>query len=425
MKLELTDINYNAIVVEVNNLVSVGLDTLVAFPVFGMQALVPKTTKTGDKVILFPAEVQLSDEYCKNNNLYRKSEMNKDNTKKGYIEDNGRVKAIKLGGQYSTALAMPISSLSFVDVDCEDLPVGEKFNLINGVEICKKYEIKSHTPNERGNKQRGVNKKFERVEARMFPEHIDTEHYLRNSDKIKDNEIVYVTQKLHGSSGRFGHILVKRQLSWVEKILKKLGVNIPETEYGFVAGSRRTIKEVGNENQNHFYSSDIWNNALEKYKTQIPKDFIIYGELVGYTPEGGMIQKGYTYGQEDKNAELYVYRVCSVNPDGYIFDLSFPQMKEWCKSNGFKTVPELLRGEHSVFKMALEMFQEVNFAKEYRKNPYFLDEPIDNGDKLPEEGVCVRVDGLKPYILKMKNQSFLCQESSNLNSGEADLESSN
>ena len=47
MKLELTDINYNAIVVEVNNLVSVGLDTLVAFPVFGMQALVPKTTKTG------------------------------------------------------------------------------------------------------------------------------------------------------------------------------------------------------------------------------------------------------------------------------------------------------------------------------------------------------------------------------------------
>ena len=223
MKLELMDINYNAIVVEVNNLVDVGLDTLVAFPVFGMQALVPKTTKTGDKVILFPAEVQLSDEYCKNNNLYRKPEMNKDNTKKGYIEDNGRVKAIKLGGQYSTALAMPISSLSFVDVDCEDLPVGEKFNLINGVEICKKYEIKSYTPNERGNKQRGVNKKFERVEARMFPEHIDTEHYLRNSDKIKDNEIVYVTQKLHGSSGRFGHILVKRQLSWVEKILKKLG----------------------------------------------------------------------------------------------------------------------------------------------------------------------------------------------------------
>ena len=100
-------------------------------------------------------------------------------------------------------------------------------------------------------------------------------------------------------------------------------------------------------------------------------------------------------------------------------------MKEWCKSNGFKTVPELLRGEHSVFKMALDMFQEVNFAKEYRKNPYYLDEPLDNGDEFPEEGVCVRVDGLKPYILKMKNQSFLCQESSNLNSGEIDLESSN
>ena len=53
MKLEVTNENYNAVVVEVKNLVSVGLNTLVAFPVFGYQALVPNKTKPGDILVLF------------------------------------------------------------------------------------------------------------------------------------------------------------------------------------------------------------------------------------------------------------------------------------------------------------------------------------------------------------------------------------
>ena len=66
MKLEITNENYSATVVNVNNLVDIGLNTLLAFPIFGLQALVPKTTKIGDKLLLFPAEVKLSREYCKN-----------------------------------------------------------------------------------------------------------------------------------------------------------------------------------------------------------------------------------------------------------------------------------------------------------------------------------------------------------------------
>ena len=188
-----------------------------------MQALVPKTTKIGDKLLLFPAEVELSREYCKNNNLFRKPELNSDINSKGYIEENRRIKAIKLGGQYSTALAMPISSLKYLNID--DLKEGDRFNSINGVEICKKYEIITKQTRERGNNIRGLNKKFKRVETKLFPEHLDTENYLRNQDKIRDNEYIYVSQKLHGSSGRFGHILINRELSWFEKILKKFNVS--------------------------------------------------------------------------------------------------------------------------------------------------------------------------------------------------------
>ena len=430
MKLEITNENYSATVVSVNNLVDIGLNTLLAFPIFGLQALVPKTTKIGDKLLLFPAEVKLSREYCKNNNLFRKPELNSDINSKGYIEENRRIKAIKLGGQYSTALAMPISSLKYLNID--DLKEGDRFNSINGVEICKKYEIITKQTRERGNNIRGLNKKFKRVETKLFPEHLDTENYLRNQDKIRDNEYIYVSQKLHGSSGRFGHILINRELSWFEKILKKFNVNIPTTEYGYVAGSRRTVKDVLNENQNHYYSSDIWNNMLDRYKTQIPKNYIIYGEIVGYTPENSMIQKGYTYGQESKTSELYVYRVVFMNEDGIGVDLSFPQMKEWCNKNGFKHVAELWRGEHILFKNSLDVFTEVNFSDEVRKfikegntGHYWIDDPIDNGVEYPEEGVCIRVDGITPYILKMKNQSFLLQETKQLDSGEPDIETEN
>lgn len=430
MKLEITNENYSATVVVVNNLIDEGLNTLMVFPIFGLQALVPKNTKIGDKVLLFPSEVQLSDNYCKYNNLYRKSELNNDVEKKGYIEDNRRVKAIKLGGQYSTALVMPITSLNYLNIN--DLKEGDKFNNIDGNEICRKYEIIIKDKKERGNNIRGINKKFKRVDSKFFPEHLDTENYLRNQDKIKDNEYIYVSQKLHGSSGRFGNILINKELSWFEKILKKFGVNIPVKEYGYVAGSRRTVKDVLNKNQNHYYSSDIWNNMLDRYKTQIPKNIIIYGEIVGYTPENRMIQKGYIYGQDYKTSELYVYRVVFMNEDGIGIDLSFPQMKEWCDKNGFKHVPELWRGEHILFKNSLNIFTEVNFADEVRKfikkgnkGHYWIDNPLDNGNKYPEEGVCIRVDGITPYILKMKNQSFLLQETKQLDSGEIDLESEN
>jgi hypothetical protein len=62
----------------------------------GLQALVSKDYKEGDLYVIFPAEVQLSHEFCSNNNLYRHSELNANPEAKGYIEDNRRVKAVKL-----------------------------------------------------------------------------------------------------------------------------------------------------------------------------------------------------------------------------------------------------------------------------------------------------------------------------------------
>jgi hypothetical protein len=84
--------NYAATVVALQSIIELeGCDNVVGTPIFGFQAIVGKDSKPGDLGIVFPAESQLSVEYCKENNLFRHADLNKDESQKGYIEDNRRV----------------------------------------------------------------------------------------------------------------------------------------------------------------------------------------------------------------------------------------------------------------------------------------------------------------------------------------------
>jgi hypothetical protein len=84
-------------------------DNVVGTPIFGFQAIVGKDSKPGDLGIVFPAESQLSEEYCRVNNLFRHGDLNDDESAKGYLEDNRRVKAMKFRGHRSDCLFMPLS----------------------------------------------------------------------------------------------------------------------------------------------------------------------------------------------------------------------------------------------------------------------------------------------------------------------------
>jgi len=217
MKLEITNPNYCATVVKVHNLLPLeNCDNVVGFPIFGSQAIVGKDTKIGDIGILFSTETQLSKKFCSTNNLYRKNDLNSDQSKKGYLEENRRVKAIKFRGHQSNTLFMPLSSLSYLNVKLSE---GDSFNNIDGEEVCTKYTIKTYV-REPKNKVRGKNQVFERVEAKLFPQHFDVEQYFRNVGRYKPDDFIVLTQKLHGTSGRFGNILVKRKFSFQVNILK-------------------------------------------------------------------------------------------------------------------------------------------------------------------------------------------------------------
>lgn len=99
--------NYAAQCIEVTNLIQYSeLDNLVGIPFAGYVALVSKGQYVpGDKVVIFPAECQLSEDLCKDHNLYAHKELNSNQEVKGYLGKNRRVKALKLRGIYKIGRA--------------------------------------------------------------------------------------------------------------------------------------------------------------------------------------------------------------------------------------------------------------------------------------------------------------------------------
>lgn len=413
--------NYAATVVRISKLVELkaddngrkDCDNLLGAPILGYQAIVSKNTVEGTIGVLFTAETQLSEEFTKNNNLFRHSELNKDSGQSGYLEDNRRVKAVKFRGHTSNALFMPLESLEFTGFDISSLSEGDTFDALNGNEICKKYTRKVKTSRVEKNK----NKVFKRVDEKFLPEHYDSDNYFRNASSIRPSRNIVVTQKLHGTSIRIGNTLVLRKLGIKDRLAKKLGINVVEKEFDHVYGSRKVIKDSNNPNQDHFYGEDIWTIEGKKLDDIVPENFILYAELIGWTPSGSPIQKNYTYRIEQGTCELYVYRVAIVTNQGLLVDLSWDQVKEFCRDRDIKHVPELWTGRHQYFKA--EDWMDKKYHEEGFKNAVPLDEqsPCD-------EGVCVRVDGIAPYILKAKSPMFYEHETKMLDEEAEDLEES-
>lgn len=422
MKLEHPkNVNYAATIVSVNTIVDLpGLDNLVGVPVLGCTALTTRGVKHGGLRVAFTAETQLSEEYAAWNNLNRDAELNKDPNERGYLDKNRRIRAIKMRGHVSSALLMPLSSLSFTGIDTKTLTVGDTFDTLNGYAICNKYEI----PVKRGSTpaRTKVEKAFKRVTTKVFPEHLDTDQYGRSKHLLNRENDCIVTQKLHGTSWRGGHVPVLRELRWRDKIAKWFGVAVPEYDHDVVFGSRKVIKDPNNPRQDHYYENDIWTEYGKNIAELIPEGFLVYGELVGWTGDGTPLQKNYTYSLPQGEAELFVYRVASINRNGVMADLSWDGVKEFCSARGLKWVPELTRVTVGGLEDMVSGLLDIKLTDV--DHSLFTDAPLSlSHDKTVDEGVCIRQEGLTPLILKAKSPIFLEHETKLLDRGEADMES--
>lgn len=413
-------INYAAQVVRIPVLIDLpGLDKLAGVPVLGCQALTQKDdTAPGELVVAFTAETQLSDEYARLNDLYRDVELNTNPGVTGYLEKNRRVRAVKFRGHRSDALLMPLSTFAYTGINPAELQEGDVFDTLNGHEICKKYEL----PKKPGTTAKSkVEKAFRRVDKKFLPEHLETDNYARSKHILDPKKSAISTQKLHGTSIRVGRVPCLREKGWFERLLNRWFPTADHT-YDWVPGSRKVIKDVNNPRQDHYYGSDIWTEYGRKIEALVPEGYIVYGELVGWTPDGQPIQKGYTYDLPKGHAELYVYRVATISPQAVLADLSWDGVKEFCLARGLKWTPELYRdvpmhidGEH------IDMWLGSRFAE---VDAGFYEQPVPLSDKKTvDEGMVIRQDGIVPILLKAKAPEFLQYETKLLDKGEIDTES--
>jgi len=402
--------NYCGVVVKLKTILALeNCDNVVGAQVFGFQAIIGKGTDLEELFIFFPAETRLSEAYCKSNNLFRDASMNQDKEKKGYVEKNRRIRAVKFRGHRSSCLVMPLSSVSFTKVSISDISEGDEFDEINGIEICRKHEVITKGT------QPSMSKKESRVDRMHIPEHYDTEQYYRNKDKIKPTQEIIVTAKLHGTSCILSNTFVKHKMSLVDRVAQFFGASIMKYEHDSVFGSRKVIKDPNNKDQAHYYGEDLWNIQGAKYADLIPENFIVYGEYIGWTSDGAAIQSGYTYDVPKGDCHLYVYRVAIVNERGLLTDLAWSHVKQFCNDRGLKYVPELWIGKHKNFNP--DKYMDKQFSTMFNNCPK-LSDPTSS-----DEGVCIRVEGMVPKIYKSKCESFYLYETKQLDEGVVDMES--
>lgn len=342
---------------------------------FGNDTCVNLETTLGDVGIYFPSDLQLSEEFCVENHMCRKKPDGTPDT--GYLEpDKRNIKAIKLRGEKSDGVFMPLSCLAYTGVNLDDINVGDIITVVNGHEICKKYIPRGRNRNNfaksNGNKTR---KKHVPV-APLFTEHADTEQLAYNLGAFKPGDEIEITLKMHGTSQRTAYLPIlkdyKRTL-W-DKLFGREGTPIYDWDY--VSGTRRTVLDDWD---GGFYGSNAFRKQHhDKFVGKLRKGEEIYYEVVGFTDNGTPImgegnnkkldkdfvkQYGetttFSYGcdcaeqawREDRgqdpdkpHSDLYVYRMTMTNEDGDVVEYSPDFMRYRCEQMGVKCVPVMWKG---------------------------------------------------------------------------------
>lgn len=333
-----------------------------------------------------------------------------------YLAKGNRVKSIRLGEAISDGLVIPVEKFeSFLDKKTKSsFNEGFSFNDLGDIHICHKYvpPVKQQsTPGSK--KDRKKRKLISRVIPNMFKFHVDTQQILRNVHRLNPEMVASVSRKIHGTSDICSYTKVLKKLKWYEKVLKKVGVNIVDTEYDYLYASRTVIK---NDllNGTGFYSVNVWQDAGEKFfKGKLHKGETVYFEVVGYLPNTQtFIQKPFDYGCLPGEYKIAVYRITLTSDDGTVSEYSWNAMKERCKELNVPMVEEFYYGRLG------DMYKDIPWDENWNINfVQRLQEVFLEGDcplcrnKVPEEGIVIRPDFLYIEPFKLKSKRFILKES--------------
>ena len=370
---------------------------------FGNTVCISLDYTEGQIGVYFPTDGQLSAKFAEANNLLRKKDENGNNIG-GYMDpDKRNVTAIKLRGEKSDGLFLPITCLEpFGDIST--LKVGDTIDVFNGHEICKKYIPRSNRrrgSHSEGNKTR----KHKAPVAPLFMEHADTEQLAYNLGAFKAGDEIEITLKMHGTSQRTGYLPVLKGYkdNWTHLVRNWLWFQFnrithkndlytttdgfkhgkPIYDWGYVSGTRRTVLE--NFEGGYYGSNEFREQHSKFFEGKLWKGETVYYEVVGFTDTGtpimaecsnkklndpdfvkqygdttvfsyGCDPTGYTelpmkdtglpYGAviSVPQSDIYVYRMTMTNEDGDVVEYTPDFMRYRCEQMGAKTVPVLWKG---------------------------------------------------------------------------------
>lgn len=387
----------------------------------GARVVVGLETKSGDLGIFFPSDGQLSDEFMKANDLYPRfdSEGNKLNTT--YFDDKRRIRAQNLRQVKSEGYWVPLSYLSYTKYDLTKLKHGDQITELNKIPICNKYYSQATLRAIESAKKTGIKIK----EVKGFPEHSDTAQFRFANIRVGD--IVYISNKLHGTSVRYGFVPVLQRLPLWKKLLNRVAKIFNEYEHEFVVGSRRVVLATDSKGQlkgGYYGDGSPYAQHINEVKGKINHDEVIYGEIVGYLHTGTAMfvhdtssikeikkQYGqrmvYSYGNPEGQSSFYVYRITQNG-----VELSWNQVVRRCKELGVNHVPNI---DTLIFNGNRDKLNSL--VESYLEGPDMLD------SRHIREGVCLRVEceeGTKIY--KEKSFTFKVLEGIVKDSEVVDLE---
>ena len=420
---------------------------------FGNDTVVNISTKIGDVGIYFPSDGKLSVEFAEVNNLLRKKD-DAGNNIGGFLDPNKRnITAIKLRGEKSDGLFLPLESLeSFGDITT--LNEGDRIDTFNGHLICEKYIPRSNRKS--GGTSNGNKTRKKKVPiAPLFSEHADTEQLAYNLSAFKPGDEIEITLKMHGTSQRTGYLPVfkgyKRTL--LDRMLRREGK--PIYDWGYVSGTRRTVLE---DFEGGYYGSNEFREVHSKFfEGKLNKSESVYYEVVGFTTSGTPIMSSCNnkklndkefvkqYGQntvfsygchpdgektmygidgdgiyaipvEMPQSDVYVYRMTMTNEDGFTVEYTPDLMRYRCEQMGVKCVPTMWKGKIpenlTLYGDEDEIIHEYT-AGEWIKGiaEQLYDGPDPIGKTHIREGVVVRIINRPKFAAyKHKNWCFKALE---------------
>ena len=395
--------------------------------------------------VYFPTDGQLSMEFCEQNGLLAVY-VDGVNVSGGYMDAEKRnVKTIKLRGEKSDGLFLPLTCLAYTGVDIDTIKVGDTISVVNGHEICTKYIPKRNPRRSGGNGAEGNRTRKKKVAvAPLFMEHADTEQLTYNLDAFKPGDLVEITLKMHGTSQRTANLPrfdgYKRTL--MDRILRREGV--AQYNWGSVSGTRRVV--LADFDGGYYGSNEFRETHSKFFDGKLHKGETVYYEVVGFTTTGAPImgdadntklkdkefvkQYGKTttfsygcspdgkktmYGRDEEGnfeietpvpqSDIYVYRMTMTNEDGDVVEYSPDFMRYRCEQMGAKTVPVLWYG--LIPENPGASYDDTITAGEWIKNvaERFYDGPDPIGKTHVREGVVVRIIN-RPKFAAYKHKNF-------------------